>query len=187
MAKFCPECGCKLNHDEKTCPECGINLNFSTEKSDKGWGLPKILVAVGIVAVIIFAAFILITGNFTYSENILVTVSESGEWISSYGNNTTMTYSYYVNGYISGIPSDSDKYFLRTIYYDSNNTELGKTTENLQKIHFMLSETDLHAISLFLPKNQVYVDHITIQVVKDNEVLKEFNESFDSNNVEFFN
>lgn len=187
MAKLCPECGCEVNENEKACPECGINLNFKTEKSGGEWGLPKIMMAVGIVAVIILAALLLITGSHTDSENILITVSETGGWVSSYDNNTTLSYAYYVNGYISGIPSDADKYFLRTIYYDSNGTELGKTTENLQKIHYMLSETDLHAISLFSPLNQVNVDHITIQLVKDNNVLKEFNESFDANNVEFFN
>ena len=183
----CPECGYELNGNENICPECGRNLKHESKESGleitkNKSNLTKFL-PIAIIAIIIIGAVILFTGG--GGGDLSLTISETGGWQSTYDNNET-DFAYNVNGYVSNVPRDTDKYFIKTTYYDANGTVLGKTTENFDTLHSTLSDSDLHLFSLLFSKQKLDIDHVTVQVVKDNKVLNEYNETFDKTNFEVY-
>ena len=84
-----------------------------------------------------------------------------------------MEYTYCVSGYINNFPDDEENYIIRTILYDANGTELTSITKKLS----LFNRFSDQSFTFFYESTENYmnVDHVTVQIIKDNQVLNEFN------------
>lgn len=201
MTKTCPNCGVNSPDNAKHCIECGENIedvpinkvkeppeksktatntSSSTSDGDNAWIGCIILIA--IVAIIIVAAGFFIFGGSGDSNQKDVTITFGDVYASNFlSSDNEIVYDYFVKGYLTNIPDDNEKYMLKTVYYDSNGKELTSTTEKLSK--FKNDEKNNYAsiISFYQTKNYIDVDHVSVQIIKDNNVVNEFNSTMNKN------
>lgn len=204
MTKTCPNCGVNSPDNAKHCIECGENIEdvpinkvkeapaspkttantASSSSSDENNALSNIgciVMILAIVILIVVAGFYFFGGSGdSNQQNVTITFGDvyASNFLSS---NNEIVYDYFVNGYLTNIPNDNEKYMLKTIYYDSNGKELTSTTEKLSK--FKNDEKNNYAsmISFYQTKNYIDVDHVTVQVIKDNSVVNEFTTQMNKN------
>lgn len=201
MVKFCPNCGKELSDDSKFCIECGYDFsksntskaNFVSKKiqdNDSIFMNGKIFLVLIVIVLIVGAVFILgSTGNQNASDNspakspseVALTITEVNGYDGSVGNKTA--YTFYVEALFTKVPSDTDGYIVKTIYCDSNNTEIGSTIESLSQIYY---DSD-YALSFgyYTSYKLVKVDNVKVQIIKDNEVIDEFTSKVDQNKIGF--
>lgn len=205
MSKSCPNCGVNSPDNAKFCIECGYTLegvpiNKEEEKpvekpkttktttsgsSDDGdWKLGCVIILI-IVFLVVGAGYYVISGFFGGNEAAPennVTVTFDKVYVSDYTNNKGETsYSYYVEGFINNIPDNSGDYHIKTIYYDKNGVELTSTTDRLSQYDSYKNSDYSHIISSYYTKNYIDVDHVSVQIIKDNTVVNEFNSTMNKN------
>ena len=191
MSKTCPNCGVSSPDNAKFCIECAHDLSDvpvnEDEKSNNSGNSYKLscIVLIAIVVVVIVAAGVFFSGfggdDKASDGNVQITFDKVEIWEDTLEGKPL--YCYNVNGYISNYPDDYEKYMLKTIYYDSSGKELTTTTE---KLSFFKSDEGYDfpsLISYYDTPNYLDVDHVKVQVIKDNTVLEEFNSTVNSNKV----
>lgn len=177
MSKICPNCGVNLPDKAKFCVECGsdleddfINKEETTPTSKNKINLkqrPIIFIAIIAIAIIASGFFIFGLGG----NNISITFGEV--YVQANNYTSGMEYTYSVSGYINNFPNDDDNYIIKTVLYDANGRELTSTTKKLSSFNRYSD----HAFTFFYESTENYmnVDHVTVQIIKDNKVLNEFN------------
>jgi hypothetical protein len=199
MSKTCPNCGVNSPDNAKFCIECaqsleGVPINKEEKPPQKkeenegsvalGCGIMIVIVAVIIVAVgFLFLGW---GGGDAGQDNITITFDEV--YASDYGSSTGKTsYYYYVKGYINHFPNDMDGYIIKTIYYDSSGNELTSTTEKLSYFESNKDSKYSATFSSYSTENYLDVDHIAVQIIKDNQVINEFNSTMNKNKLTTIN
>ena len=191
MSKTCPNCGVNSPDNAKFCIECAYDLSDveinkeevkTPESSDEGFSKLGCIVLIAIVAVVIVAAGFFIFGSGeddSAPDNFQITFDkvESTNFVSD----GKTYYDYWVDGFVSGVPKDSDKYMLKTIYYDSSGKELISTTEKLSQFKDDEKYDFASMIGFYQGQQYLNVDHVSIQLIKDNEVIKDFNTTVNAN------
>lgn len=175
MSKICPNCGVNSPDNTKFCIECGYDLeDTSINKEEtmlkhifRNLKQRRIIFFV-IIAIAIIAAGFFISG---LGGNISITFDEAYVKVNNYTSG--MEYTYSVSGYINNFPNDEDNYIIKTVLYDANGRELTSTTKKLSSFNRYSD----HAFTFFYEsaKNYMDVDHVSVQIIKDNQVLNEFN------------
>lgn len=202
MAKFCPNCGKELPDDSKFCMECGYDFSKSgtskasfvpkrMQDSDSVFLNGKIFLVLIVIVLIVGAVFILSSGgnnnNATDTapvksqSEVALTITDVSGYDGSVGNKTV--YTFYVEALFTKVPSNTEGYIVKTIYCDSNNTEIGSTIESLSQVYY---ESD-YALSFgyYTSYKLVKVDNVKVQIIKDNEVVDEFTSKVDQNKIRF--
>lgn len=180
MSKICPNCGVNSPDNAKFCIECGsdledipINKEETTQKTSKNninlKQRPIIFIAIIAIAIIAAGFFIFGLGG----NNISITFDDV--YVEPHNYTSGMEYTYVVSGYINNFPNydDADNYIIKTVLYDANARELTSTTKKLSSFDKFSDHS-----STFLyesTENYMDVDHVCVQIIKDNQVLNEFN------------
>lgn len=204
MSKSCPNCGVNSPDNAKFCIECGYSLdgvpinkedkkpvdkpktNTSTESSsgDGDWKVGCIIILI-IVFLVVGGGYYLLSGFFNGSgEAPSNSISVTFDQVYAYdfkGSDGTTTYNYYVEGYINNMPDNTGDYHIKTIYYDKNGNELTSTTDKLSKFDSNKNSKYSFIISSYYTKNYIDVDHVSVEIIKDNTVLNEFNATMNKN------
>lgn len=194
MSKFCPNCGKELPDDSKFCLECGHDFsknknNSTTLSGDNDSNIflnGKIFLILIVIILIIGAVFIFgFNGNnnndisTNISSGVDLTITEINGYDADYDNKTS--YTYYVNALFTKVPDDKEGYLVKTIYYDNNNTEIGNTVESLSNLY--LDTKYPVAFGFYTVYKLVNIDNVKVQIIKDGNVLDEFNSKVDQNKI----
>ncbi len=183
MSKLCPNCGTNSPNNAKHCMDCGHSLENVTPTDDgdessstkSSFPMKSIIILAIIVIIIAVISFNVMTPP--TPENVTITISKAECWDGL--SNNQVTYFYSVNGFIDHKPGDSDKYLVKTILCDSEGKELVSTTEKLSNFR---TDTPLDSVlGYYTTKNYIDVDHAVVQVVKDGNVINEFNKTMNTN------
>lgn len=192
MSKTCPNCGVNSPDNAKFCIECahsleGVPINKEEKPVEKNEdeGSP----VVGCILMIIIAAIVIVAVGFLFlgwggdngaDENITITFDEvySHDFTSTDGKTY---YDYFVKGYFDKMPKDVDKYMVKTKYCDSSGKELVSTSKRMADFENDVDKNYASSISFYQTQNYLDVDHICVQIVKDNTVVQEFNTTMNNN------
>ena len=202
MTKTCPNCGVNSPDNAKHCIECGENIEdvpinnvkepsakpkttANTSSSSSGDSSPiGCIILIAIVAVVIVAAGFFIFGGSGGSgesnqQNISITFDQV--YAHDYQSSGKTYYSYTVSGFINNFPKDMDGYMIKTIYYDSNGNEVTSETKKLSYFENYKNSNYATTLSSYYTENYVNIDHVTVQIIKDNNVLNQFNSTMNKN------
>lgn len=201
MSKTCPNCGVNSPDNAKFCIECAYDLTDvpinkvkevekpvqkapSSKDSENGnVALGCIIMIVIVIAIAAVGFFVFGSGGNSNNDtqtNIQLTFGEVYVYDFESGNNTV--YDYFVNGFFNNIPKDNaNEFLIKVIYCDSNGKELASTTERLSKFENGQYRNYAETISFYQTKNYIDVDHVSVQIIKDNKVLDEFNSTINKN------
>ncbi len=201
MSKTCPNCGVNSPDNAKFCIECAYDLTDvpvnkvreeekPVEKAPASSDSEKGNVALGCIIMIVIVIAIAGIGFFIFGSggsdnndtqtNIQITFDQvyANDFVS--GNKTY--FNYYVVGFFNNIPKDNaNEYMVKVIYCDSNGKELTSTTERLSKFESSQYQNYASTISSYQTENYIDVDHVSVQIIKDNKVLNEFNSTINKN------
>ena len=194
MSKTCPNCGVNSPDNAKFCIECAYNIedvpvNKEEVKTSQTRAVNESSFKLGYIAVIAVVVLIAAAGFFIFSsggddsgaENLQITFDEVK--VDDFISDGKTYYDYWVNGYIIDMPKDSDKYMLKTIYYDSSGKEIASTTEKLSKFKDDGKHDFPSSISFYQTENYLDVDHVSVQLIKDNVVINDFNSTMSTNHL----
>lgn len=190
MSKTCPNCGVNSPDNAKFCIECAHDLtdvpiikDEVKPKNTNGNGLKLgsiALIAIALIVVIAAGFFIFGSGDDSQpEENIQITFDEVT--VTDFTSSGKIYYNYFVKGFITNIPKDCDGYMLKTIYCDSQGRELTSTVEKLSSFKDNEKYDFSSTISFYQTQNYLDVDHVSVQLIKDNVFIKEFNSTMSTN------
>ena len=192
MSKTCPNCGVNSPDNAKFCIECAHSLEDvpinKEEKPPQNSEDDKSSVALGRIMLVVIAAIIIVAVGFiflgwgggnTSQDNITITFGEVYAFDST--SNGKTYYNYYVNGYFDKMPKDIEKYMIKTKYCDSSGKELTSTSKRLSDFKNDVNHNFASTISTYQTQNYINVDHVCVQVLKDNQVVQEFNSTMNTN------
>lgn len=193
MSKTCPNCGVNSPDNAKFCIECaesleGVPIN-KEEKPPKKTEESDGSVALGCGIMIVIAAIVIVAVGFLFlgwgggdagQENITITFDEV--YAHDYKNSDGKTYySYIVKGFFDKMPKDIEKYMVKTKYLDSSGKELTSTSKRLSDFKNDVNYDFSSTISDYYTQNYIDVDHVCVQILKDNQVVGEFNSTMNKN------
>ena len=179
MSKICPNCGVNSPDNVKFCIECGSDLEdvpiSKEETTPKQTSKINInlkqrhIIFIAIITIAIIATGFFISG--LGGNNISITFDKV--YVEANNYTSGMKYTYCVSGYINNFPDDEENYIIRTILYDANGTELTSITKKLS----LFNRFSDQSFTFFYESTENYmnVDHVSVQIIKDNNVLNEFN------------
>ena len=192
MSKTCPNCGVNSPDNAKFCIECAHSLEDvpinKEEKPPQNSEDDKSSVALGCIMLVVIAAIIIVAVGFIFlgwgdgntgQDNITITFSEVYAFDST--SNEKTYYNYYVKGYFDKMPKDIEKYMIKTKYCDSSGKELTSTSNRLSDFKNDVNRNYASTISTYQTQNYINVDHVCVQVLKDNQVVQEFNSTMNTN------
>lgn len=192
MSKTCPNCGVNSPDNAKFCIECAHSLEDvpinKEEKPPQNSEDDKSSLALGCIMLVVIAAIIIVAVGFiflgwgggnTSQDNITITFGEVYAFDST--SNGKTYYNYYVNGYFDKMPKDIEKYMIKTKYCDSSGKELTSTSKRLSDFKNDVNHNFASTISTYQTQNYINVDHVCVQVLKDNQVVQEFNSTMNTN------
>lgn len=192
MSKTCPNCGVNSPDNAKFCIECahsleGVPINKEEEPHQKTE--KKESPVAGAILLIAIAAVIIMAVGFSFlgwggsNENPdSVTITFGEVYAYSFKSNDGKTYyDYFVNGYFDKMPKDVNKFMVKTIYCDSNGKELASTTDKMSKFKNDVEMDYASMISTYQTQNFINVDHVCVQILKDNQIVQEFNATMNMN------
>lgn len=192
MSKTCPNCGVNSPDNAKFCIECAHSLedvpinkeekppqNSEDDKSSLALGCIMLVVIAAIIIVVVGFIFLGWGGGNTSQDNITITFGEVYAFDST--SNGKTYYNYYVNGYFDKMPKDIEKYMIKTKYCDSSGKELTSTSKRLSDFKNDVNHNYASTISTYQTQNYINVDHVCVQVLKDNQVVQEFNSTMNTN------
>lgn len=176
MSKICPNCGVNSPDNAKFCIECGFDLEDTTINKEETTPKqtfqnlkPRRIILIAIIVIAIFSAGFFISG--LGGDNISITFDKV--YVEEHNYTSGMEYTYGVSGYINNFPNDEDNYIIKTVLYDAKGKDLTSTTKKLSSFN-RYSDQDF---TFFYESTENYmdVDHVSVQIIKDNQVLNEFN------------
>ena len=190
MSKNCPNCGKSLPDDAKFCMDCGYSFSKGNAKSSifSNGTIFIILIAVILVVGGIFIITSSFSGNNSSNdvvENVSV-VDLTITGVSGWDNGGSKTsYTLYTEAIFNKVPDDIKEYNIRTTYYDSNDTEIGHETETLDKVYY---DSD-YALSFgdYTTYKKPNPDHVTVDILKEGNVVDSFTEKIDQSKIDFLN
>ncbi|WP_407431718.1 hypothetical protein [Methanobrevibacter sp.] len=192
MSKTCPNCGVNSPDNAKFCIECAYSLedvpvnkeekpvkkDTSSENGSVLGGI--IIIAVIVIAVVAVGFFIFGSGQSNNVEpNITITFDQV--YANNYESSGKTYYSYNVNGYINNYPENDAGYMIKTIYYDSNGSQITSTVKKLSDFKGHEKYSFASTLGSYYTENYVDIDHVSVQIIKDNAVLNEFNSTMNKN------
>lgn len=191
MSKTCPNCGVNSPDNAKFCIECAYSLedvpvNKEEKTSQKDTSSDSGRAFGGIVLIAVIAIAVVAVGFFIFSgmsNNVQpnITITFDQVYASDYESNGKNHYSYYVKGYISNYPDNDADYMIKTIYYDSNGSQITSTVKKLSEFKNDQKSNYASSFGSYYTDNYVDIDHVSVQILKDNEVLNEFNSTMNKN------
>ena len=192
MSKTCPNCGVNSPDNAKFCIECAHSLEDvpinKEEKPPQNSEDDKSSLALGCIMLVVIAAIIIVAVGFiflgwgggnTSQDNITITFGEVYAFDST--SNGKTYYNYYVKGYFDKMPKDIEKYMIKTKYCDSSGKELTSTSKRLSDFKNDVNHNYASTISTYQTQNYINVDHVCVQILKDNQVVQEFNSTMNTN------
>ena len=191
MSKTCPNCGVNSPDNAKFCIECAYSLedvpvNKEEKTSQKDTSSDSSRAFGGIVLIAVIAIAVVAVGFFIFSgmsNNVQpnITITFDQVYASDYESNGKNHYSYYVKGYISNYPDNDADYMIKTIYYDSNGSQITSTVKKLSEFKNDQKSNYASSFGSYYTDNYVDIDHVSVQILKDNAVLNEFNSTMNKN------
>lgn len=192
MSKTCPNCGVNSPDNAKFCIECaesleGVPIN-KEEKPPKKSEESDGSVALGCGIMIVIAAIIIVAVGFLFlgwgggdagQENITITFDEV--YVSNHNSDGKTYYNYFVNGFFDKMPKDIEKYMVKTKYIDSRGNELTSSSKRLSDFKNDVNHDFSSTLSFYQTQNYIDVDHVCVQIIKDNQVVQEFNTTMNKN------
>ena len=192
MSKTCPNCGVNSPDNAKFCIECaesleGVPINKEEkppQKSEESDGS----VALGCGIMIVIAAIIIVAVGFLFlgwgggdagQENITITFDEV--YVSNHNSDGKTYYNYVVKGFFDKMPKDIEKYMVKTKYIDSRGNELTSSSKRLSDFKNDVNYDFSSTLSFYQTQNYIDVDHVCVQIIKDNQVVQEFNSTMNKN------
>ncbi|WP_296861340.1 zinc ribbon domain-containing protein [uncultured Methanobrevibacter sp.] len=191
MSKTCPNCGVNSPDNAKFCIECAYSLedvpvNKEEKTSQKDTSSDSGRAFGGIVLIAVIAIAVVAVGFFIFSgmsNNVQpnITITFDQVYASDYESNGKNHYSYYVKGYISNYPDNDADYMIKTIYYDSNGSQITSTVKKLSEFKNDQKSNYASSFGSYYTDNYVDIDYVSVQILKDNAVLNEFNSTMNKN------
>ena len=192
MTKSCPKCGKQLPDDAKFCMDCGYSFN-STDNNDNRFGI----FTNGTIFIILIAVILVVGGIFIITSNwggndsgdvvedtsvVDLTISSVNGWD---GSGSKKSYTLYTEAIFNKVPDDIKEYNIKTTYYDKNDTEIGHETETLDDVYY---DSD-YALSFghYTTYKKPDPDHVTVEIVKQGDVVDSFTEKIDQSKIDYLN
>lgn len=196
MSKKCPECGDEVPIQSHFCPNCGYDFfedeqaSRSPSKSDGMFSNGKIFLVL-IAIVIIVGAGVLISmgigGNSSNDsstvEDIEMTITEVSGYSFDYDNKTS--YSLSTQALFTKVPSNLEGYIVKTTYYDNNGTRMGQEIDSLSNIYSKENSDYPSTFAFFDTYKKPNPDHITVEVEKSGNKVKNYTYEIDRSDIEF--
>ena len=185
MTKNCPKCGKQVPDDAKFCMDCGYSFD-NAENANK-FSLSTLFIILIAAVLVIGGIFILTSGsgNDTSSGDVVddvdhvdLTISDVLGWDYSGDSDSKPSYTLYTEAIFKG-------YNVKTIYYDSNGTEIGHATETLENIYYESNYALSfgHYTTYKLPD----ADHVTVEIIKSGKVIDSYTENIDKSKIDYLN
>ena len=157
MSKTCPNCGVNSPDNAKFCIECaesleGVPINKEEKPPQKSEESDG-SVALGCGIMIVIAAIIIVAVGFLFLG-----------W-----------------GFFDKMPKDIEKYMVKTKYIDSRGNELTSSSKRLSDFKNDVNHDFSSTLSFYQTQNYIDVDHVCVQIIKDNQVVQEFNSTMNKN------
>ena len=177
-AKFCIECAYSLEDVPVNKEEKPVKTDTASDSGSALGGI--ILIAIIAIAVVAVGFFIFGSGG---SDNVQpnITITFDQAYASDYESNGKISYTYTVNGYINNYPDNDAGYMIKTIYYDSNGSQITSTVRKLSDFKGDEKYSFASTLGSYYTDNYIDIDHVSVQILKDNVVLDEFNSTMDKN------
>jgi hypothetical protein len=115
------------------------------------------------------------------AKEFSVNIADIHAYDSNYDGKTS--YTYYLDVLFSKVPSNKDDYILKTIYCDSNDTELGNEVESLSSAYYDSDYPNM--VGHYTSYKYIDVDHAKLQIIRDGNVIKECSAKLDKNKIDF--
>ena len=154
------------------------NMDSKIFSSKASFNLPKnkILIPVAVIVIIIIGIAIFSSNLFYNPDSISITITDIS------GTSGESGYYYNVNAIFNNLPSNTQGYFLKTTYYDSNGNALATTTEGLNTVDN--SEYGSY-FGFYNSHKYLAINHAKIEIIHDGNVVKEATGNFDMNKSDF--
>ncbi len=199
MSKTCPNCGVNSPDNAKFCIECAYDLTdvpvnkvkeeekpsqktpASNDSENGNVALGCIIMIAIVIAIVAVGFFVFGSGgnNNDTQTNIQITFDEV--YVYDFQSNNKTFYNYFVKAFFNNIPKDANTYMVKVIYCDSKGKELTSTTSRLSEFESSQNHNYAADISYYQTQNYIDVDHVSVQIIKDNKVLDEFNTTMNKN------
>ena len=192
MSKTCPNCGVNSPDNAKFCIECAHSLedvpvNKEEKSVQKDTASNNGSALGGIIVIAIIAITVVGVGFFIFgsggSDNVQpnITITFDDVYVDDYEYDGKISYTYFVNGFINNYPDNDGGYMVKTIYYDSNGSQITSTVRKLSDFKGDEKYSFASTLGSYYTDNYIDIDHISVQILKDNVVLDEFNSTMDKN------
>ena len=196
MTKSCPKCGRDLPDNAKFCMDCGYSIEEKKTEKPASFSMSTLFAILIVAVLIIGGIFILTSGSGDSSsstagdtvddaDRIGVTITDVSGWDYEGDSDSKASYTLYTEAIFDNVPDDKEGYKIKTIYYDSNGTEIGHETETLDEIYY---DSDYalsfgHYTTYKLPDP----DHVTVEVIKNGKVIDNYTEHIDISKIDYLN
>ena len=171
MTKSCPKCGKQVPDDAKFCMDCGYS--FDTNGISNKFSTSTLFIILIAAVLIIGGIFILTSGhnNNAPSKDVVddadhvdLTISDVGGWDSGDDNGSQLSFTLYTEALFNNVPNDIKGYNIKTIYYDSNDTEIGHETEKLDNVYY---DSDYPiSFGYYTTYKMPDADHVAVEIIK---------------------
>lgn len=194
MAKNCPKCGKELPDDARFCMDCGYTLESSANQKFNIFSNGTIFIVLIVMILIIGGIFIASSGfgggndsgkasdTAEPEHEVILTVTDVLGWDSGSGKES---YTLYTEAIFDKVPGDMNGYNVRTTYYDSNDKEIGHETETLDDVYYDSN----YALSFghYTTYKKPDPDHVTVEIIKNGNVVDSYTEKVDQSKIDYLN
>lgn len=192
MTKNCPKCGKQVPDDAKFCMDCGYAFNG---KQDKNLFANGSIFLILIAVILVVGGIFIITSSFGGGdssqavvddvEHVDLTITGVGGWDNPADSDSKESYCLYTEAIFNNVPDNIKGYNVKTIYYDSNGTEIGHETEKLENVYY---DSD-YAISFgfYTAFKLPDPDHVTVEIILNGKVIDNYTEKIDRNKIDYLN
>ncbi|MDO5859650.1 zinc ribbon domain-containing protein [Methanobrevibacter sp.] len=193
MTKKCPKCGKQIPDESNFCLNCGCHIYNKDSGNDSNSIFSNGKIFLVLIFVVLIVGGILIfsmggsddgqadDGLSKLAKEFSFTITD----VNGNHNSADNSYFYWVEVLFQKVPSNQKDYIVKVIYLDENNTEVGQEIQSLADVYY---EAD-YGLSVGYHTSYKYidVDSVKVQIIKENEVIKETSAKVDKNKLNFEN
>ena len=192
MTKKCPKCGTEIPDESKFCLSCGCHIynedNGTPNSSIFSNG--KIFLVLIFIVLIVGGILIFSTGGNGNNQTVDNGISkESNEFaltisdVNGYYSKENRNYFFWVEVLFQKVPSNKEGYLVKVTYLDKNNTDIGHEIDSLESVYY----DSKYALSIGYHTSYKHmdIDSVKVEILKDDQVIKECNAKVDKNKFNF--
>ena len=113
------------------------------------------------------------------SNEFALTISD----VNGYYSKENRNYFFWVEVLFQKVPSNKEGYLVKVTYLDKNNTDIGHEIDSLESVYY----DSKYALSIgyHTSYKRMDIDSVKVEILKDDQVIKECNSKVDKNKFNF--